>query len=390
VDNFDVPSLAGRAKMTKLLLFIVNDPGFFLSHRLAVAKGAQELGYTVHVACMPGPAVAAIHSEGFKFHALPLSRSGRNPLSELGLVFAIWKLLWQLKPDLLHLVTIKPVLYGGIAARFAPVKGVVTAISGLGFVFLSKGFKAFITRNVVSALYRLALGKRNLRSIFQNPDDRDLLLRMGALTNCKVVMIRGSGVDLSHYTAVPEPVGIPVVCLAARLLLDKGVVEFAEAANILIKRGVKARFQLIGEVDPGNPATVSHAQLNQWREEGEIEILGYRDDIAALFATANIVTLPSYREGLPKVLVEAAACGRAVVTTDVPGCRDAIDPGVTGFLVPARDAKALADQLQVLIEHPVLRSRMGVAGRELALRAFAVEKIVLQHLDVYRQLERGV
>lgn len=376
--------------MNKNLLFIVNDPGFFLSHRLAVAKGAQAEGYRVHVACMPGPAVAAFAAQGFEFHPLPLSRSGRNPLAEIGLIFAIWKLLWKLKPDILHLVTIKPVLYGGVAARFAPVKGVVTAISGLGFVFLSKGIKASITRRVVSALYRVALGKRNLRSIFQNPDDRDLLVHLAGLAKSKVVMIRGSGVDLTLYQAVPEPQGTPIVCLAARLLLDKGVVEFVEAAKILKARGVRARYQLIGDIDPGNPATVTALQLEQWRQEGEIELLGYRDDIAALFASANIVTLPSYREGLPKVLVEAAACGRAVVTTDVPGCRDAIDPGVTGFLVPVRDAQALANQLQALIEDPSLRGRMGAAGRELALDAFAIEQIVAQHMDVYKQLEHTV
>lgn len=376
--------------MSRVLLFIVNDPGFFISHRLPVAKGARAAGYEVHVACMPGSAVDAIVKEGFEFHALPLSRSGTNPVAEIGLIFSIWKLLWRLKPDLLHLVTLKPVLYGGVAARLAPVKGVVAAISGLGFVFLSRGFKAVLTRCVVSTFYRLALGKRNLRAIFQNPDDRDLLLDKGGLEPSKVVMIRGSGVDLSKYAAVPEPVGSPVVCLAARLLLDKGVVEFVEAARILKGRGVDARFQLIGDIDPGNPATVTTAQLEEWRNEGLLEMFGYRNDIAALFAQANIVTLPSYREGLPKVLVEAAACGRAVVTTNVPGCRDAIDPDVTGFLVPVRDSRALADSLQVFIEDPVLRRKMGQAGRELAKQAFAIEQIVDQHLDVYEQLERAV
>lgn len=374
--------------MNKVLLFIVNDPGFFLSHRLAVAKGARAQGYRVHVACMPGPAIAAVVAQGFEFHPLPLSRSGRNPLTELGLMFAIWKLLWKLKPDVLHLVTIKPVLYGGVVARLAPVKGVVTAISGLGFVFLSKGIKASVTRKLVSTLYRLALGKRNLRSIFQNPDDRDLVQNMAGLAECKAVMIRGSGVDLSLYKSSPEPDGIPIVCLAARLLRDKGIVEFVEASKILRDRGVQARFQLIGDVDPGNPATITALQLEQWRREGVVELLGYRNDIATLFASANIVTLPSYREGLPKVLVEAAACGRAVVTTDVPGCRDAIDLDMTGFLVPVRDSQALANTLQVLIEDPILRGKMGMAGRELALREFAIEKIVEQHLDVYKQLER--
>ncbi|MBD8558628.1 glycosyltransferase family 4 protein [Pseudomonas lactis] len=376
--------------MSPVLLFIVNDPGFFLSHRLPVAIGAQAAGYRVHVASMPGQAVDTIIKAGFEHQELPLSRSGRNPVAEVRLIFAIWKLLWRLKPDVLHLVTIKPVLYGGIAARLAPVKGVVAAISGLGFVFLSKGVKAALTRQVVSTFYQAALGKRNLRAIFQNPDDRDLLLGMGGLDASKVVMIRGSGVDLSLYSSVPEPEGVPVVCLAARLLLDKGVLEFVEAARILRAHGIEARFQLIGDIDPGNPATVSAAQLEDWRKEGLVELLGYRKDIAALFGAANIVVLPSYREGLPKVLVEAAACARAVVTTDVPGCRDAIEPGVTGLLVPVRDAQALASQLQVLIEDPALRRKFGQAGRELAMRAFAIEEIVGQHLDVYRQLEKKV
>lgn len=375
--------------MSKVILFIVNDPGFFISHRLAVAKGAQADGYVVHIACMPGPAVERFRMESFAFHSLPLSRSGRNPFSELGLMYAIWKLLWRVRPDVLHLVTIKPVLYGGIASRLAPVKGVVSAISGLGFVFLSKGIKASLTRRVVSGFYRVALGKKNLRTIFQNPDDRDLLLAMGGLSKSKVTMIRGSGVDLSQYAALPEPEGEVVVCMAARLLKDKGVLEFVEAVEILIERGVKARYQLIGDIDPGNPATVSSEQLDEWRKKGCIELLGYRTDIATLFAASHIVTLPSYREGLPKVLVEAAACGRAVVTTDVPGCRDAIDENITGLLVPVRNAEALADQLQVLIENPALRQKMGIAGRELATKAFAIEKIVEQHMDVYRQLERS-
>lgn len=375
--------------MSKVILFIVNDAGFFISHRLAVAKGAQADGYAVHVACMPGPLVERFRAESFTSHPLPLSRSGRNPFAELGLMYAIWKLLWRVRPDILHLVTIKPVLYGGIASRLAPVKGVVSAISGLGFVFLSKGIKASFTRHIVSGFYRVALGKKNLRTIFQNPDDRDMLLAMGGLSESKVTMIRGSGVDLSQYEALPEPEGEVVVCMAARLLKDKGVLEFVEAVELLIERGVKARYQLIGDVDPGNPATVSSEQLDEWRKKGCIELLGYRTDIATLFAASHIVTLPSYREGLPKVLVEAAACGRAVVTTDVPGCRDAIDENITGLLVPVRNAEALADQLQVLIENPALRQNMGIAGRELAIKAFAIEKIVEQHMDVYRQLERS-
>ncbi|WP_439888863.1 glycosyltransferase family 4 protein [Pseudomonas sp. MBLB4123] len=372
--------------MKSILLIIVNDPAFFLSHRLAVAEGARQAGYQVHIASMPGQAVRGICDMGFTHHALPLSRSGKSILAEFCTLFSIWCLLWRLRPEVLHLVTVKPVLYGGIAARLAPVKGVVAAISGLGFVFLSKGAMASLLRNIVKVFYRLALGKKNLRVIFQNPDDRDMLLRIGGLKATKAEMIRGSGVDLSLYPSLPESGGMPIICLAARLLRDKGVMEFVEAARLLRQRGVTACFQLIGDVDPGNPASVTADELEGWRREGLIELLGYRTDIAQLFAAAHVVVLPSYREGLPKVLVEAAACGRAVVTTDVPGCRDAIEPSVTGLLVPVRNSEALADAIESLIDNPELRQRMGTAGRKLAEREFSIGKIVQQHLDIYKKM----
>jgi len=202
----------------------------------------------------------------------------------------------------------------------------------------------------------------------------------------KVVLIRGSGVDLSHYPLLPEPAGTPVVAMASRLLIDKGVVEFVEAARILRARGVSARFQLIGDLDPGNPASVSAETVRAWQKEGVVECLGFRSYIPALFLQAHVVALPSYREGLPKVLIEAAASGRAVVTTDMPGCRDAIEPDVTGLLVPARDTQVLVQALGRLIEDSALRQRMGQAGRALAEREFGIEKVVDAHLAIYREL----
>lgn len=373
--------------MNSLLLIVVNDAAFFLSHRLAVAQGAKNAGYEVQIASMPGPAVEQIRDLGFVHHELPLSRSGKNIFAEILSLVSIWRLLWRLKPDVLHLVTIKPVLYGGIAARLAPVKGVVAAVSGLGFVFLAKGLKATILRRVIRSLYCFALGKKNLRVIFQNPDDRDVLVGMGALEPIKVEMIRGSGVDLASYTEVPEASGTPIVCLAARLLRDKGVLEFVEAVRILRQRGVNAQFQLVGDLDLGNPASITVDELEAWRQEGFIELTGFRKDVANLFRDAHIVTLPSYREGLPRVLVEAAACGRAVVTTDVPGCRDAIEPGITGLLVPVRDSLALADAIEVLLNDSGMRQKMGHAGRMLAESEFSIDKIVKQHLDIYSKLE---
>jgi len=256
----------------------------------------------------------------------------------------------------------------------------------LGFIFTAKGKKAIALRAVVRILYRIALGHRNLLAIFQNENDRSLFIKMGAITRNKTVLVRGSGVSLSDYKFTPERSGVPVVTFAARLLHDKGVAEFVEVARLFQQRGIQASFQLVGDRDPGNPTSVRIDELARWRSEGIIEYLGYRLDIARIFAESNIVVLPSYREGLPKVLVEAAACGRAVVTTDVPGCRDAIEANISGLLVPVREVEALAGAIQKLVDNPELRQRMGMAGRQLAEREFDIDSIVQQHLKIYREL----
>ena len=368
------------------LLFVVNAPEFFVSHRLPLALGAREAGFDVHVATGPGVA-GQITNLGFEHHIFSLSRSGKSPLGELRSLWALFRLMRRLKPDLVHLVTIKPVLYGGFTARLARVPAVVAAISGLGTVFVRTSGTAQRVRKAVEALYRLSLGHRNIRVIFQNPDDRATLVALGAVRKAQTVLIRGSGVDLSICPLFPEPPGAPVVSFAARLLNDKGVREFVEAARILLNRGLGARFWLIGAADPDNPSSVSDWELTAWRDEAVIEVLGHRTDIPLLFSQSHIVVLPSYYgEGLPKVLIEAAASGRAVVTTDHPGCRDAIEPNRTGLLVPVRDPVALADAIQTLIENPALRQSMGAAGRALAEQEFAIEQVVAAHLAVYREL----
>lgn len=374
-------------RMKRTLLMVVNDAAFFLSHRAAIALEARNAGFDVQIATMPGAAVEEIIQLGFVHHVLPLTRSGRNAFSELRVLFSLWRLLWKVRPTILHLVTIKPILYGGIAARLAPVHAVVAAVSGLGFVFVSRGRKAWILRNIAQFLYRLACGKGRMCVIFQNMDDRNAFIKRNILSEKKATIIRGSGVDLAAYSMRPEEAGMPIVCMAARLLKDKGVAEFVAAADILRQQGIVARFQLVGDVDPGNPSSFSEEEINRWHDMGKVELLGHRKDMPLLLSRAHIVVLPSYREGLPKVLIEAAACGRAVVTTDVPGCRDAIEENVTGILVPPRNAKAVAEAVRKLVLDPEMRMRMGRAGRLLAEREFAIEKIVSQHMDIYRSLE---
>jgi len=340
----------------------------------------------VHIATADGPDVQRIQSLGFTHHVVPFARSGQNPLNELATLLGLVKLYRRVRPTLVHLITIKPVLYGGIAARLAGIKSVVSAVSGLGTVFLADSAVARIRRGLVTRLYRAAFKQKHLAVIFQNPDDRDALLGLNALKYEQARMIRGSGVGLADYPYVPEPEGKTVVVMAARLLRDKGVFEFVDAARLLQERGLSVEMRLVGSPDPGNTTSVTQQELDQWESEGHVELLGYRKDIAAQYAVANIVCLPSYREGLPKSLVEAAACGRAVVTTDVPGCRDAITPGLTGLLVPVKDSVALADAIQSLIKDPEMRNSMGQAGRALAEEAFTIEKIVEQHMDIYRDL----
>ncbi|KTG16277.1 MULTISPECIES: glycosyltransferase family 4 protein [unclassified Guyparkeria] len=368
------------------LLYVVNSVEFFLSHRLPVAMAAQQQGYEVHVATPLSDAGATreITARGMMHHPISLSRRGTNPVVELWSLWRLYRLMCRVRPDVVHLVTIKPVLYGGIAARLAGVPGLVAAVSGLGAVFMDG--RDGIVRRIVHGLYRLALGHPNARVIFQNPDDRAALVQIGAVRPEQGRLIRGSGVRLADYPYLPEPEGRPVVTMAARLLRDKGVDEFVQMAQRLRAEGVDAEFRLIGSPDPGNPSSVAPSDVERWRTQGDVTLPGYRADIARQYAESHIVCLPSYREGLPKSLVEAAACGRAVVTTDVPGCRDAIEPGESGLLVPVRDVDALARVVRSLLEDPERRRRMGEAGRRLAEREFAIERIVDAHLAIYRDV----
>lgn len=376
---------SGSTTSAQRLVFLVNNPAFFLSHRLPLALAAQKQGYDVHVATMPGPSVAQISEYGFQHHALPMTRSGKNPVTELKTVWAIYTLFKQLKPQLVHAVTIKPVLYGGIAARLSKVPGFLAAVSGLGYIFMrQQGFDP--VRQTVLGLYKVALGHPNSKVIFQNTADRDVLINAKVLRPEQAVMIRGSGVDLEQFCVKPEPSEPVIVVMASRLLLDKGVREFVAAARWAREQGSDVRWQLFGSPDPGNPASISAAELRSWQQSGAIEYGGEQADIAQVYAQAHIVTLPSYREGLPKSLIEAAACGRAVVTTDVPGCRDAIEPGVTGLLVPVKDAQSLARAVMDLASDSARRQAMGDAGRALAEHEFDIQHVCALHLQLYQEL----
>lgn len=365
-----------------IILFIVNVDWFFLSHRLAIAIGAQRAGYAVHIACSTTGREGQLIAEGLQVHPLELARGESGILSALRSGWDMFRIIRAVKPDIVHLVTVKPVLLGGIAARMARVPKVVAAISGLGYLFIAQGPAARLRRFFVGVLYRLALGGRNVRVIFQNMDDRALISNLAGLNARQTRLIRGSGVDLERFQRRPLPTGPFVAVFAARLLVDKGIREFAEAARLVRSHGLNARFLVAGDRDPDNPACLSEAELTALKAEGDVELLGALKDMPDLFARAHVVVLPSYREGMPLVLLEAAAAGRAVITTDVPGCRSAIEAD-TGILVPVRNATALAEALLLLATDPARCEEMGRRGRTLAEKAFGIEGVVAAHLDLY-------
>jgi glycosyltransferase involved in cell wall biosynthesis len=371
------------------LLFFENNPAYFLTHRAQLARAAAAQGYEVHVASMPGPAAADIQAAGFTHHPVVFTRSGINPLVESLVVWRVIRLYQRINPDLAYQVTIKPVLYGTLAARWAHVQAVVSVVSGLGYIATGKGWRITCLRHFAFLFYRLALRHKRQRIIFQNRDDLELFTRRGIINSNETMVIPGSGVDTDYFKPSEEAAGTPVVVLPARMLRDKGVNEFVSAAAILRKAGVRARFLLAGGTDPGNPGTISDAQLRRWDKEGNIEWLGQVMDMRDLFSKCHVVCLPSYREGIPRVLLEAAASGRPIVTTNVPGCRDAVLEGKTGVLVPAQNSHALAAALQQLIEDAHLRKRLGAKGRLMVERRFSAVRVVAETLDMLRTLVRA-
>lgn len=372
--------------MKPRILFFITEDWYFWSHRLPIARAVRDTGFEVLIATRVDQHKERIEKEGFKLIPIHLVRRNKNIFREIFNTLGIVKIYRREKPDIVHHVAMKPVLYGSWAARIAGIPAVVNALAGLGFIFVAQGCKTSILRRLVIFAYRSAFSAKNTIGIFQNPEDLKLFVDGGVVKSEKAVLIRGSGVDTSRFVHFPEPAGIPIIVLASRMLWDKGVGEFVDAARILNKDGIKCRMILVGNPDPENPASIPEETLRGWHSEGIVEWWGYRDDMPEVFAESNIVVLPSYREGLPKVLLESASCGRAIVATDVPGCKEIVCHNENGFLIPPHDSKALADALKVLIKDPELRAKMGARGREIVEAEFSEEIVVKQTMEVYERL----
>ncbi len=374
--------------------YVVNHAAFFVSHRLPLALGARKAGFDVALFTgqagseqMEATAVAQLAASGI-LHRRTVSRSsGMNPLLELLGFLQLISFLLRFRPRVVHCASPKGVLYGGLAARICRVPGVVFAISGMGYAF-TQGAQGGITRGLIRGIYgflvRFAFGHPNGRVIVQNEDDRAALLTSGMVNPEQVTLIPGSGVDLTLFTNSKLAPKERTVLLPARMLEDKGVREFVAAARKLKQLAPDWRFVLAGAAGYDNPTAITRGELEQWQAESVVEWLGHVEDMVPWFTSAAIVCLPSYREGMPKALLEAAAAGCAVVTTNATGCREAIEPGVTGDLVPVRDEDALAAALLSLIQDEARRLSYGEKGRQRAANGFSVDSVVHKTIDIYR------
>ena len=316
-----------------------------------------------------------------------MRRSGFYPLRELCLLYELWQIYASEKPDLVHHVGLKPVIYGSLVARLFPISGVVNALSGLGFVFSSKQVFARVLRPVINLALSLGLKHKNVRVIVQNQSDFEMLTRSIGMDSDSVRLIRGAGVDLRLFSEKPPNSQLPLVVLVARMLWDKGVGDFVEAASRIRQAGVKARFALVGIPDPENPTSVPEAQLRAWQDRGQIEWWGYRADIPAVLAMASIACLPTfYGEGVPKALIEAMASSRPIVTTDIPGCRELVDGGRNGILVAPRDVVALTSALKTLIGDPERCRQMGNNGRLMVEKSLSLDHVIKATINLYQEL----
>ncbi len=370
--------------VNKKLLFVVNVDWFFLSHRLPIALAAKKRNYDVTIVTIETNKRAEIESYGFKFIGIPTSRSGTNVFNEINVLFFLWKVYRREKADVVHHVGIKPVTYGSVVARIVNVPKIVNAITGMGYLFINKEKNRFAYQSVLF-FFKIGFQNKNTRFIFQNKDDIQDIKKLDILKDDQIFLIKGSGVDLKEFSfhELPESDVIRIV-LPSRMLWDKGVGEFVEAARVLHEKYPgKTEFILAGSVDTENNSAISEEQLLEWTVGGFINWIGFQDKMVDLLASAHIVVLPSYREGLPKCLIEACAIGRPIVTSDVPGCREVVTEGENGFKVPVKDPVALAIAIENLILNRELRHRMALKAREIAEQNFSIESVISKTFEIY-------
>lgn len=368
------------------IAFVTNHDWFFMSHRLPLAKHAIEEGHEVYLLAIDTGKRNELEQMGLHFIPIPLNPTGTNPLEDVRCVLTLARLYSSLKPDVIHHITIKTSLLGCIAAKLSRQRHVVNAISGLGYAFTDG--RDGLMQKVAKTAMKFAFHSKYFSFILQNPDDFKSILNMDYVPKENVFLIKGSGVDLNEFCYTPMPNNDELeILLPARMLRDKGVIEFIDAAKLLREKlKGRARFILAGDCTSTNPTVLKEEDLRPLLEDGYIEWIGHQNQMKPIYQKSDIVVLPSYREGLPKSLIEACAIGRPIVTTDVTGCRECVENEVNGFLVKVKDSESLAEGILKLVENSELREKFGKASRELAERDFSIEKVVQQHFDIYRKL----
>lgn len=365
------------------LFIVVNVDWFFLSHRLPIAKAAQKKGYDVTILTQNTGRFDDIKKEGLHAVDIPFKRSGTNILNELRVIYSLKKKFKKNNPDVIHNVALKASIYGSIAAKWAKTGKVINAISGLGFVFSNE--KAGVLKKILIGMMNLAFKSSLVHFIFQNPDDYRLFEDNGFATESNSIFIKGSGIDLNKFKYCEPPQNDKlVIVLVARMLEDKGIREFKDASNFLKPEYENSiKWMLIGPVDKENPSTLSENELQEMVIPGYFEWLGYQDNVGDYYMRSDIVSLPSYREGLPKSLIEACAIGRPIVTTNTPGCKECVDDGFNGYLVPVGNSKELASKIKVLIDDEDLRMEFGKKSRLKAEKEFSIDNVVKKTLKLY-------
>jgi glycosyltransferase involved in cell wall biosynthesis len=365
-----------------VLLYLVNEDWAFISHRLPMARAARAAGFDVHVATNVNAAAEKIRAEDFTVHAIPFRRGGLSPIHALKTILALRRIERGISPALIHHSGLQCCVLGAVAA-VGTTTPQVNALTGMGFLFTSSSAIARLLKPIVATVLGLLFGRRHSVALVQNPDDREALRTMG-IPGDRIALIPGSGVDADALQPLAEPDGPITVGFAGRLLADKGIHALVAAHRLLRQRGLDIRLMIAGEPDPANPASVSLAQAQAWGQEAGITWLYHVDDIVPLWQRSHIAALPSHREGLPKSLLEAAACGRPMVATDVPGCREICIHNQTGLLVPIEDSKALADAIAALAASPELRARYGNAARQLAVDKMSEKAVGAATVALYR------
>jgi glycosyltransferase involved in cell wall biosynthesis len=382
----DVSVGGSGIKSCPRILFLVTEDWYFRLHWIDLARATRDAGFEVLLAMRVQEHGQEIRQQGFKLFPIRLLRRSLNPIRESAAILELAQLYRSEKPDIVYHIAVKPILYGSVAARLAGITHVINVFAGLGYAYTGEGLKARLLRLFLGCGLKAAFMHAPSIAVFQNEEDCAQLTRDRIVKKSQTRVIRGMGVDIDRFKPTVNRDRKNIVLMACRMLWDKGVGEFVEAARLLSRRKLNARFVLAGRCDQDNPASIMPKQLHQWQEEGVVEWWGHRHDMPTVLGEAALVVLPSYREGLPVSLLEAAACGKAIIATDVPGCREIVRHRVNGLLVPPRNTVALADAVAMLLGNEELRYELGRRGRDIAVKEFSAAAVTGRTLALYREL----